>query len=130
MGGLVGTFEGYIPGAQDLYYRGNNVVGFTGGVSYDAGQMTITYYDTYITGNFNMVGKTYLNLEGYCTNGNIGDLFYVADNSGKKLAAWNGRISTNENYSIAINISATQMSGTFRLYFKYLNGVIYRIWLS
>lgn len=127
--GVVGTWEGYVPAATDLYYRGNNVAGFTGYASFDAGQMTIPRYDVYITGNFSMVGKTYLNLEGYCTNGNIGDLFYVADSSGKKIAAWNGEIR-KQNYTIAINISAAQMSGTFRLYFQYLNGVIYRIWLS
>ncbi|MGL6219964.1 MAG: hypothetical protein ACRC36_18120 [Lacrimispora sphenoides] len=134
IGGVVGNWEGYVASSIDLYYRGDNKTGFESlsgsSAKFDSGQISINYADITIQGTFNMTGYSQLNLQGYCTNGNIGDLFVIQDSSGKKLGAWNGRVNANTDYSVAINISALQMSGTFRLNLKYLNGAVYRIWLS
>lgn len=141
VGGTVGAWEGFVASSVDLYYRGNNVSGFSaqsiGGGSgtavFEAGQISITGYLVCIAPNqnLNFVGRNYLNLQGYCTNGNTGDLFYLCETSNTtKLAAWNGTVGRNVDYTISINISALQISRILRLFFSSLNGAIYRIWLS
>lgn len=135
VGGVVGTFEGYVPGAQDLYYRGNNVVGFTGGGPYEAGQLVIGYYEVYLTANFNLVGRNYLNINGIVHNGNCSIQIQRQVSSSWTTAA-SGSFPGNNNdgsdvpYTYSVALSGAQISGTIRIKLYCLNGIIFRIWLS
>ena len=75
MGGVVGTFEGYVPSPTDLYYRGNNPAGLTiysydNSVTFQSGGIRANGSDPRITmptaSNFN--AWNYLNLEIYFEN--------------------------------------------------------------
>lgn len=126
---LTGTWEGYVPGTQDLYYRGNNVAGFTGEqVTFESGQITVKNYKASLTGSYNLVGKNYLNIQGTCTNGNTSASFTLYRDY-NEMAAWVGNMG-KQDYTISINVQQAQISGSLKLELRYFNGVIYRIWLS
>lgn len=135
IGGVVGTFEGYVPGVQDLYYRGNNVVGFTGGGTYEAGQLVIGYYEVYLTANFSLVGRNYLNIDGIARNGNCSIQIQRQVSSSWTTAA-SGNFPGNNNdgssvpYTYSVALSGAQISGTIRIRLYCFNGIIFRIWLS
>lgn len=135
MGGVVGTFEGYVPGIQDLYYRGNNAVGFTGGGTYEAGQLLIDYYEVYLTANFSLVGRNYLNINGIVRNGNCSIQIQRRASSSWTTAA-SGSFPGNNNdgshvpYTYSVPLSEAQVSGDIRIRLYCFNGIIFRIWLS
>lgn len=134
VGGTIGTWEGYVPGAQDLYYRGNNVIGWTSGSgwSFQAGQISVSGASNNGSGTFSTVGKSYLNIEG-STNG-------VAGTSAQSwtLERYNGgwinvgSVSWNEHgyYTKSINVANAQVAGNFRLTGHFTQDTIFRIWLS
>lgn len=139
VGGVTGTFEGYVPTATDLYLRGNNVAGFTASSSlgvFDAGQITITQSGStrlLLTASFSIVGYNYLNLEGNTTNSydTIRECrLYRYDGSDWKMVGSNDAQINPGNYTKSINISATQISGQFRIQLFQMAGSLYRIWLS
>jgi hypothetical protein len=140
IGGVVGTFEGWVPTANDLYVRGNNIAGWdwltsTGG-SFDTGQITTksagggSIYTKYPVG---LTGYNYLNIEGYTSNGS-GIL--------KTLRLWNGATDSRlmgfmdlrnygaGNYTYSFSIAAWQITNNIKIEHEYLPGAIYRIWLS
>lgn len=138
VGGIVGTFEGYVPTPTDLYLRGNNIANWariTANVSLDSGQITLlekgpgTIY-AYI----NMTGYNWLVIEGY-HNRSVGETKSI------KLLK-DGASSDNQvgyldltsygagNYTVAFNVSALQVYARFYLQFYTLMPAVYRIWLS
>ena len=146
MGGLVGTFEGYVPTANDLYVRGNNVKGWINSynnsyLSLDAGQITLKnvykQYPAIHVNNLNLTGYTHLNIEGYGSQGAGSTksitlyriISFSPDNRGTigylDLTNYNGG-----NYVYSFNISTYQIAGTIQLQFYQMDGAIYRIWLS
>lgn len=135
IGGVVGTFEGYVPTSTDLYYRGNNIIGWTsgGGWSFQAGQISVSGADNAGKGTFNMVGKSYLNIEG-STNGNAGGTSDQSWTLERYDAGWKkiGSVSWREfgYYVKSINVANAQMSGDFRLTGRFTADTIFRIWLS
>ena len=91
--GVVGTFEGYVPTATDLYLRGNNVAGWTikegvGGSCFDTGMISIVSpapgehtggrFSIQTGRTYNWAGFNYLNVEVgnfVLTNGAIVPVF-------------------------------------------------------
>lgn len=140
MGGVVGTFEGYVPTATDLYLRGNNIAGFVkdssynpGSLTFDAGQITLGTNATRISANLNFVGKTYLNVQ--CTSGyfaNTVSRTIAIRNSGLTvIGSVNQTANPNTEITLSVNISALQVSGTLYIEFVNIgNAAVYRIWLS
>jgi hypothetical protein len=140
IGGVVGTFEGYVPGVTDLYYRGNNVIGFTNvrGINFDAGQITFPYSPDSgsVRANFSTVGKSYLNIQGYKSSAEYElrfQLYYnttTKEYSGTKAGeVLLGRF-TGE-YTINFDVRALQIQSDFQLCFSNgFHGAVYRIWLS
>ena len=69
VGGITGTFQGYVPDATDLYLRGNNIRNWagTGGVTFDSGQITISSgtagRSVKISANIQLAGVQYFNVE-------------------------------------------------------------------
>lgn len=71
VGGVVGTWEGYVAAATDLYYNGINNAGFTGPkwLSFDSNQITFntsTTSTTLLTSSrtYNLTGYSQLTIEG------------------------------------------------------------------
>lgn len=143
MGGLVGTFEGYVPTAKDLYLRGNNLAGWykASGTStmviFDAGQISIggsaTYWMQIASANaINITGFNSLNIEGYTSYGSdaIKKIELLRTDNGMRLGQLNITGSGAGNYVYSFNVSTYQISATLRLDFFQMGGAIYRIWLS
>lgn len=73
--GITGTFEGYVPSANDLYLRGNNIAGFIDNAAgssnacrFESGAIYVRGYNTptlrlYTTKTYNLSGYTKLNAE-------------------------------------------------------------------
>ncbi|MGC6177010.1 hypothetical protein [Lacrimispora sp. 38-1] len=140
MGGLVGTFEGYVPTATDLYLRGNNISQWyvmSGSCAFDSGQISIMSHNVHLhTGyNINLAGFKWLNIQGY---GNYG----AGTIKGLRLYKQTGTDSylqigfldlTNfgsGNYAYGFDLSAQQVVAGLRLVFEYMEGAAYRIWLA
>ncbi len=139
MGGVVGTFEGYVPTATDLYLRGNNIRGLhSGTVSFDTGQITLGANRTSIIyiDNLNFTGYNWLNIQGYANN---------AAGITKTLRLYQMPSSTSSNllgyldvsgyaagqYTYGFDLSHNQVGGLYmRLEFYQMDGAIYRIWLT
>lgn len=129
IGGVVGTFEGYVPTVTDLYLRGNNLANFrqhnTGEMRFDSGQISIvTNADADVLFTANFTGYNWINIEGYTSN--TGSMKNI-------LITGIGSVNPNTgagNYTVSINISARQQSGDFWFHTSNLVGAIYRIWLS
>lgn len=142
MGGLVGTFEGYVAGATDLYYRGNNVAGWYGGANlndsaFGAGQITIPVYNgsrCIVSGNVSTVGKNYLNIEFTVTNtynNYLGESIYVSLNSIAGTAInMKYNIDSLGGKTFSYPISAYQLYGAIVLSFNRVEVSVFRIWLS
>lgn len=133
MGGLVGTFEGYVPTATDLYLRGNNLAGWykASGTSttviFDAGQISIggssTYWMQIASANaINITGFNSLNIEGYTSYGSdaIKKIELLRTDNGMGLGQLNITGSGAGNYVYSFNVSTYQISATLRLgFFKW-----------
>jgi hypothetical protein len=135
IGGVVGTFEGYIPGSTDLYYRGSNPANWSsaGGWSFQAGQIFISGADNAGEAAFSTVGKSYLNIEG-STHGYGGQSEQFWELKVRINSSWTtvARVAWREigYYTKSINLNAAQVSGQFRLVGLFTQDTIYRIWLS
>ncbi|RFZ77310.1 hypothetical protein DS742_19155 [Lacrimispora amygdalina] len=137
--GVVGTFEGYVPTATDLYLRGNNIKNWyklttKGTVTFDSGQISIAGAARIETDYLNLRGFNWLNIEGY-TNTNAGvykqiRLWQLTSSSDNMLSIVDVTNNQPGNYVISLNVSAQQVDGAMYLSFDVLNGAIYRIWLS
>lgn len=93
IGGVQGVFEGYVPGVNDFYNNGNNVMEFRGNalsdsgesLSFEAGMMRYNsqsggYIETAVMSPraFNFSGKTRINMEIQASN--FGSMeFYITD---------------------------------------------------
>ena len=71
VGGVTGTWEGWVPTAQDLYYNGVNSAGLTlvsSNLRFDASQITVTSTEVYhrimINKTYDVTGHTRLIIEG------------------------------------------------------------------
>jgi hypothetical protein len=133
IGGVVGTWEGYVPGATDLYYRGNNVAGWTGtqgSLFFEAGQITLKSYSCRIAATFSTVGRNYINIEGYRDALNSGTLTVSYLSGGTYEDVGSLMYLPNGNYVHSISVAARQANTTFRILFEGMQPAIYRIWLS
>lgn len=126
VGGVTGTFEGYVPTATDLYYRGNNVAGFSTDsyAVFDSGQITIKSGgaggNRSLMANVNFTGYNYINFEGNFS----GSYIRVT------LGGVSAQVDISGNGVWSININSMQISGEVRILFYLMSGVCYRIWLS
>lgn len=137
IGGVVGTFEGYVPTATDLYLRGNNIAGWDNanalGVTFDAGQITlknVTGGNRHIAATVNAVGFNYINFEiyvsGSITSNSKIDIYSFANAYPKGGVA----ITATGTYTVSIPVAGAQMYGRLDLLIKDFLGAIYRIWFS
>lgn len=135
IGGVVGTFEGYVPGVTDLYYRGNNVSGWTSGAgwSFQAGQILISGATNSGICSFSTVGRSYLNIEG-STVGYGGASEQVWTLQARPAESWTtiGSVRWREYgyYVKSIDVTSAQMNVEFRLQGNFTQDTIFRIWLS
>lgn len=128
VGGVTGTWEGYVGGANDLYIRGANKAGFVGEsyISFETAQITINSGAggggrVMAAQNVRFAGYSYLNIEGNFSGGYIqltpGNLSYMQVNvSG--MGTW------------SFNLSTAQITGQCRIFFYNGGSTCYRIWLS
>ena len=69
MGGVVGTFEGYVANPTDWYYLGANPAGFTsatsGVITFESNQINITRYSQGYTVTSSIIANKSYNLTGY-----------------------------------------------------------------
>lgn len=131
--GVVGTFEGYVPTATDLYLRGNNIKYFgaaTSGDSYvvfDSGQITLKNGGsggnrTITANNISFTGYNYINFEG-TFSGN-----YISISTSDYYAI--GKVNVSGSGIWSIDIRALQATITLRINFYMMSGACTRIWLS
>uniref|UniRef100_UPI0006D22CC8 hypothetical protein n=1 Tax=Clostridium sp. NkU-1 TaxID=1095009 RepID=UPI0006D22CC8 len=137
IGGVVGTFDGYVPTATDLYLRGNNIAGWdndnTLGLTFDAGQITLKTVSSgnrHIAATVNAVGFNYINFEIYVSgnitsNSNINIYSFAGSYPGGRVG-----ISSTGTYTVSIPVAGAQMYGRLVLLIKDFLGAIYRIWFS
>ncbi len=137
IGGVVGTWEGYVPTATDLYLRGNNIAGWDNdnalGLTFDAGQITlktVTGGNRHLAATVNAVGFNYINFEIY-VSGNI------TSNAKINIYSFAGNypgggvdITSTGSYTVSIPVAGAQMYGRLVLLIKDFLGAIYRIWFS
>ncbi len=133
IGGLVGTWEGYVPGAQDLYYYGNNISGFTSrsGIVFQAGQLLVPggVQIGLKSGVWvNLVGKSQLLVQGvaFATRYNVELRLSV---SGIQ-SSWVGNTVANNGFIASIPLSALQTSEFLDMRFMDMNCTVSRIWLT
>ncbi len=129
MGGLVGTFEGYVANPEDLYYRGNNVIGFKGIPAFDSGQITFKQGGN-ISATFNTVGHTYLNIQGYCTSSSQPYVRLSYTNADGSLTNASTIYIPSGDYTVSIPVNNYQMNASWNLFFYISNGAVFRVWLS
>nr|WP_024837088.1 hypothetical protein [Clostridium sp. 12(A)] len=138
IGGIIGTFEGYVPIAADLYLRGNNIANWISenSATFDTGQISSNFYNFGIGANLNLVGKTQLNVQGIAKAGSTKT--WVLTKKNNQIIQENLTIPASGQFTYSFNISAYQVSDNFKLYTYHENGsnlggmymAIYRIWLS
>nr|DAJ03027.1 MAG TPA: tail protein [Caudoviricetes sp.] len=145
VGGVVGSWEGYVPTVNDLYLRGDNRAGFesynsnsqkvSSYIRFDTGQITFTKASGAILliASVNLTGYNYINLEGYLVgNGTEGPKLCVSWNDRKLRNTGQEALATGSGYkTLSLNISA--INGVrYVMGYTYLDSdaYIYRIWLS
>lgn len=129
--GVVGTFEGYVPTATDLYLRGNNVAGFspvnTTYFVFSAGQIEYTSKDAtnmISSKSYNLTGYSKVNMEAKSSSG----FAFTVYKNGQYQGGWSQNLNTG-NGTIFYNISDFRV--VTRIEIRCVNpGYIYRIWLS
>ncbi|MBE5974366.1 MAG: hypothetical protein E7251_07205 [Paenibacillaceae bacterium] len=140
VGGVVGTFEGYVPTANDLYLRGKSNISswvyiqsedfhFETGMiyAYNAGSGTPA-----IGASINLTGYNYLNAEVMCTSSNyIGLRINESDLFSSSITSTSLTLNANTVTTISLNISAISATRVFGLGIaNNRHYYIYRIWLS
>lgn len=139
MGGVVGTFEGYIANPSDLYYKGINPVGFYSTnenyVIFDAAQITLPdrgmSSELYIksSSNVSLVGYSYVNIHYVCTGTTYGytaTLLFMINND----ETLGHNYLSKGDHTISLNVAAYQKSGIVGIRMGKWGGYIDRIWLS
>ena len=144
IGGVIGTFEGYVPTAQDLYYRGSNPANmihpskYAGSITYDSGQITWNGG----TGNclvvitsdpVNLTPYSYINVELYkpSSGGKINLLLRSSIDGGTFDIIKNINDIASGNSVLSLDVSAINAYKYFEIQAN-STGIfyIYRIWLS
>lgn len=148
--GVVGTFEGYVPTASDLYLRGNNIAGFVSRIPsaanllFESGQITMgttnaTTADTnYVYAQKNLTGYNYINVECYCNTGyNTGPALGISVGSSITSSALTspeamviGTVGVGYK-TVTLNISAINATMYIKVFVvDRTSAYVYRIWLS
>lgn len=125
VGGVTGTWSGYVATATDLYLRGNNIAGFTKSsvsITFESGAI---YYNEQsanglgitTTTNYDLSPYTYLNVEFYspaASNGYVrvnlyddanGDGFVTSNMTTEKLGSKIISASSAGTYTISVDVS-------------------------
>lgn len=150
VGGTLGTFEGYVPTATDLYLRGNNSSNLREVYSgswiaptyyrFDSGQITAVANPTtsyYLATQRNLAGFTYINVEGYDTSSNTyairigasGDLGVIINNGSVPNAFGYATSVGNHNVTGSLNIANINAICYVKIWFPG-TVVLHRLWLS
>ena len=139
VGGTTGTFEGYVPTANDLYVRGTSRISNWVYIQSDKFHFETGMIYAYGTGGsptigapLNLTGYNYINAEVWS---NFGDTFslvvYEGDLYSNALVRTSGTTADATNKIISLNVSAISAIRTFGLGIPlYRTCYIYRIWLS
>lgn len=139
VGGVTGTFQGYVPTATDLYLRGNNISGWvfwdppSTAVRFESGEITVTFGSTptrmiNTSSNINLTGFSKLNIEvNVGSNTSSGKITLINQTIGSNLSDFSGITSGNKIISLDVTPQITCKLG---LRFDSFAGSIYRIWLS
>jgi hypothetical protein len=156
VGGIVGTFEGWVPGATDLYSYGNNVANFTkasatNAIKFDTGQITLLGANpggggsvTAFTPDISLVGRSYANILFSIVSANYNEsLLFGVVKAGQAggIAAPSSYLSVatrnfGDGSNITLSVPIDALQGTFRVAFSFYDGTarftaaIHRIWLS
>jgi hypothetical protein len=140
VGGVVGSFEGYVPTANDLYLRGKSNISswvylqsadfhFETGMiyAYNPGSGSPT-----IGASINLTGYNYLNAEVMCTSsGNLSLRINKSDLYSSNITSTSLTLNANTVTTISLNISAISATRVFGLGISNnRHYYIYRIWLS
>lgn len=140
--GVTGTWEGYVGGVNDLYYRGANNANFTLETStdggFETGQITVKAMLIYLIATINFTGYSYLNIECYKNSpySNQAIDVDIRENTSSGTLWANGKgPSGTGNFTVSIDISKVQAYKKWAIGVYYLGtrsemGAIYRIWLS
>lgn len=154
--GVTGTFEGYVPGATDLYSYGNNIANFTkysatNAIKFDTGQITLLGanpggggYVTAFTTDISLVGRSYANILFSIVSASYNEslLFGVvkAGQAGGTSAPSSYLSVATRNFgdgsNITLSVPINALQGMFRVAFSFYDGTakftaaIHRIWLS
>jgi hypothetical protein len=138
IGGIIGTFEGYVPTATDLYLRGNNIANWLSenSATFDKGQISSYFYNFGIGANLNLVGKTRLNIQGIAKAGSTKT--WIVYQKNQQFINQNLTVPSSGEFTYSFNVSANQTSDYFMVYTFHgdnsILGNIYmaiqRIWLS
>lgn len=129
---IVGTFEGWVPVATDLYYNGQNVAGFEAGsastqtgLSFDNNQMTIKSSTVIIlksTKTYDVRSYSKFILEGNFIGSSNGTNITIKPNNGQGNVAF--RMSGTQS-QIIIDIAAlTSLTSGWSLHFGEASGTI------
>lgn len=141
VGGVTGTWEGYVPTATDLYIRGTNSAGFYGvenatKISFYTGQVTFVLYSGSVSmaaESINLTGYSYVNVEfqatGFTSSSSDSYLsMYLA--AGQTVDSRYYAAGTGVTYTASFSVSAYQGSGNLRIKAYRMGLAIFRIWLS
>lgn len=147
IGGVVGTFEGYVPTPTDLYLRGNNIAGWTKGgkgngpdytISFDAGQITVGVMaaDGYLTTHnpINLTGYNGVAVEGYCPRLATNISIEIATINGDysqygRLARADTAVGASSYFTAYCDVSAINADRYIHIGAINVNFYVYRIWL-
>lgn len=142
VGGVTGTWEGYVAAATDLYYKGANSLGFVGSndqstsYKFEATYIQIASLIAYansvtLTGgkNFQFAGYKTLYLEFYVNKPSNEDGVWIevyrdSMSSSNKLIQWTPNIKTTGNQTLSISLAAHQSSWKLILKFVLRGGGI------
>lgn len=124
----MGSWEGYVAGPTDLYYRGNDAVGMTttSSVIFEDGQMRIDIFSADLNFTYNFVGRSILRVEGTTNNSPTGCTLRHGNISVR--AGYDHTSSSGvRNYTIDIPLGNFQVVGAVKLIVDNANGFLFRI---
>lgn len=124
---VVGTWEGYVADAQDLYYMGNNPAGFSGG-TLESGMIRTSIHSTSsIVGgsghsgittskSYNLTPYSRLQVSGSTSAGNTN--IYIEVFQGNELAADKSVVfSGGDSFNASVDIGSLNITGLVRVAF-------------
>lgn len=150
VGGVTGTFEGYVPTATDLYLRGNNIAGgWTKGgsgtgtyyyVNLETGQISVGIMSNngYLTtsSTINLTGYNGIAVEGHHNGSSQNNLYirlatangsYADDNGGG--ASSTTAVAPTSNFTAYCDVSAINAARYIHINIVNVSFYVYRIWL-